>query len=131
MESPFRIVNFVNLGNGKSYGFTEQIFNPKYGSFTLIHIVEDNFEPEIAASLYSILPLDGRYIIPSYYAGDMLTYPWLQSTITWLKTNGYMDSSGNMPKIKAWIDEWLRTGYLSPEMENVPVLARTIKFPTK
>jgi hypothetical protein len=128
MQSPFRTVNFVNIGNGKSYGFTEQIYNPSDGSFTLIHIPLDNVRPDIIDSVIRITA-SGRYNLPVYFADpELLSNPSRQNTITWLKTNGYMDSSGNMPKIKAWIDEWLTTGYLSPEMENIPILYRPKAF---
>jgi hypothetical protein len=130
IQSPFRAVNFVNIGNGASYGFTEQIYNLD-GSFTLIHVPLDNVRPDIIDSVIRITA-DRRYNLPVYFADSgLLSQPSRQKIITWLKTNGYMDSSGNMPEMKVWIDEWLATGYLSPEIENIPILYRPKAFPIK
>ena len=133
MQSPFRFVNFINIGNGKSYGFTEQIYNPKDGSFTLIHGVLDNIEPRVAAMLIRItnFAADKRFILPSYSINEQIDASWVQSTTTYLKANGYMDSSGNMPKIKEWINEWITTGYLSSKIEDIPIYTSARAFRRK
>ena len=130
MQSPFRFPNFVNIGNGQAYGYIEQIYNLD-GSFTLLHCVTDAY-PEIITDI-RIMTSPRRYEIPIYYADEWMlnNYFWLESTITWLKANNYIDASGNMPKVKQLVDEWLATGYLSSQIENIPAITRPKYFSTK
>ena len=130
MESPFRFVNFVDIKNGELYGYTEQIYNPADGSFTLIHEVFDNTNlVKWSALLRTTNTAEKRYSLPCYYMGIISTDPRYQSTYAWLKANGYMDASGNMPKVKTWVDGWLTTGYLSPETETILTYTCKRAFP--
>jgi len=132
MQSPFRFTNFVNIGDGKSYGYTEQIYNPKDHSFTLIHEIFDNTDTIKWSMLLRVTnTAENRFDLPCYAAGvsGILTDPRYQNAIIWLKTNGYMDASGDIPKVKAWVIEWLTTDYLSPEIENILTYTCPKAFP--
>jgi len=139
MQAPFRFVNFIilekNESERRSYYdsiiYTEQVYNVDDGSFSLLH-----FGPlDISNSRIINEVLDdtkedyGVYSLPvRYLADDVFWRPWFQYSLRYLRENGYLNPSGEMPRVEQLVNEWLSSGHVPPELESIPLFRKTKCF---
>jgi hypothetical protein len=66
--------------------------------------------------------LSGVYLLPqpSLTKETVSAYYGTKSAVTYLLDNGYLKRDGSMPEIKAWIVQWLTTGLVPKDLENIP-----------
>lgn len=123
--SGFRYVNYLVLGKNESEGrhfdsyiYTEQVYNPDDGSFSVMHYGPvDIFKPWLIQEFASFTQND--YSLPGCYIS--VGNPALATLSHYLKTNNLMDSSGNMSKIQQLTQTSLQNGHISSELETIPL----------
>jgi hypothetical protein len=129
-KSPFRIVNYSFLPKGEgrpsdAYIVTEQVYNAADGSFSVLHFCMDVVStPGEAVNFYkNEVTLSGVYLLPqpSFMKESVSLYYRTTSMITYLVDNDYLKRDGSMPEIKAWIIQWLNTGLVPADLEDMPL----------
>jgi hypothetical protein len=128
-KSPFRIVNYSFLPKGEgrpsdAYIVTEQVYNAADGSFSVLHFCMNSVSTPGEAVNYfkNEVTLSGVYLLPqpSLTKETVSAYYGTKSAVTYLLDNGYLKRDGSMPEIKAWIVQWLTTGLVPKDLENIP-----------
>lgn len=126
-KSPFKFVNYSFLAKGEDRTIdilivTEQVFNPKDGTFSLLHFGYTRRDPIISSpdSIFDIRTQPGRYFLPEYYIEGGLSQPigGDLSLFRHLINQGFLNPDGTMPEIKKLVEKWLTTGIVPPEMEK-------------
>jgi hypothetical protein len=129
MEWSLRVVNSIvlekNENEGRKYDsliFTEQVWNPDDKSFSVVHYGGyTNREPAGSQDFISTTSSDW-YFLPVYrFPIATIPEPIAHNVVSYLQKNGYMDSSGNMPKIQQLVEEWFRRGHVPAELENIVI----------
>jgi len=128
-KAPFKIVNFSFLPKGEGmptdvYMITEQVYNQDDGSFSLLHFTVDWGDANyFAEGLKNTWAVKGGYLLP-FYSGFNPEYVLsrnYRSRLNFYRDNGYLESDGSTPKIKALIIKWLTTDHVPAELENIPL----------
>jgi hypothetical protein len=141
-KSPFRSVNFILLQKGEgrkldTYILTEQVYNTD-GTFSLLHFGFDKYGEKTGfmdkglSSLFfasdpqhMALPAYEIYVTgpyPGYAACDGF---WCNQIEYFIENNDFDAKTGRLPKIQQWVREWLTTGRVPEDFENVVNLPET------
>jgi hypothetical protein len=136
-KKPFRPVNFIILEKGEgrksdTYILTEQVFNPKDKTFSLLHIGADKYgeKPGFLDMGLSLIYMDSdpsSMALPLYEVYTISPYPGYESCnnsacnqIDWfIKHNYFVVETGQLTETRRLVVEWLTTGKVPKPLERL------------